>query len=229
MTNILSQNLFFLLAGFSLFFLLIVFFVSRKSASPPKIFHDTLFLEVSSNFKKEAEAILKSEVEAVGKQLRESLQSSSFELISNYQREVEKLTREVALLSPEFKNALNKKLDSAMLNIFEEIKKSLLGIEKTNREVSQSILAMSQKKIEELEKQIKEISRDLKTNLEKKQSEIDNFLENYKKEKLKEIDERIFQIISEVAIKTLGKTLDLSAHEELVIRSLEKAKREKFF
>lgn len=193
------------------------------------MFHNTLFLEVSSNFKKEAEAILKSEVEAMGKQLRDSLRSSSFELISNYQREIERLTREVALLPPDFKNTLNKKLDSAMLNVFEEIKKSLLEIEKTNREVSQSILTMSQQKIEELEKQIKEISRDLKTNLAKKQSEIDNFLENYKKERLKEIDEKIFQIISEVAIKTLGKAIDFSSHEELVIRALEKAKREKFF
>lgn len=193
------------------------------------MFHNTLFLEVSSNFKKEVETILKSEVEGAGKQLKESLQSSSFELISNYQREIERLTREASLLPSDFKNILNKKLDAAMLNVVEEIKKSFLEIEKTNREVSQSILTMSQQKIEELEKQIKEISRDLKINLAKKQSEIDNFLENYKKERLKEIDEKIFQIISEVAIKTLGKAIDFSSHEELVIRALEKAKKEKFF
>lgn len=231
MLEIFSQNqiLVFGLIGFFLLLFLILFFVSRKETPQSKIFHDTLFLEVSDSFKKEAEAALKSEIETAAKELREALKASSFELISNYQREIEKLTREISLLSPEFKSTLTKKLDSAIINLFENIKKSLLEIEKMNRQTSRLLLGASKQKIEALEKEIREIFQALKINLVKKQTEIENSLENYKNERLKEIEEEIFQILNEVAIKILGKAIDLSTHEELVIKSLEKAKKEKLF
>jgi hypothetical protein len=54
-------------------------------------------------------------------------------------------------------------------------------------------------------------------------------LENYKREKIKEADEKIFQILADVSKKVLGKVIDVSTHEELVFRALKKAKEENFF
>jgi len=51
----------------------------------------------------------------------------------------------------------------------------------------------------------------------------------YQEQKLKELDAKIYQILGEVAKKTLGRAIDLSTHEELVMEALEKAKKENLF
>ena len=48
----------------------------------------------------------------------------------------------------------------------------------------------------------------------------------YQEQKIKELDTKIYQIIGEIAKKTVGHTIDISRHEQLVIEALEKAKKE---
>jgi F0F1-type ATP synthase membrane subunit b/b' len=55
-----------------------------------------------------------------------------------------------------------------------------------------------------------------------------NEINNYKQNRLKEIDEKIYQQLGEIAKETLGKTIDLAAHEKLVQEAIEKAKKEIF-
>lgn len=57
----------------------------------------------------------------------------------------------------------------------------------------------------------------------------EKIIEEHKKEKLKELDKKIYQMIGEVAKKTLGETIDFSTHEKLVREALEKAKEENIF
>ncbi|OGY25353.1 MAG: hypothetical protein A2Z11_00640 [Candidatus Woykebacteria bacterium RBG_16_43_9] len=49
----------------------------------------------------------------------------------------------------------------------------------------------------------------------------------YREQKLKELDGKVYQVLSEVAKKTIGHAIDLSTHEKLVMEALEKAKKEK--
>lgn len=50
------------------------------------------------------------------------------------------------------------------------------------------------------------------------------------KEKLKsDLDQRVFEVLSEVARETLGASVDLNKHQELVMKSLQRAKEEKLF
>jgi F0F1-type ATP synthase membrane subunit b/b' len=110
-----------------------------------------------------------------------------------------------------------------------ETKKSFLEIEKESRQILQVLLKETKEKIKKLEEEIGIISQETRKSFIEKRNEIEILLENYKKEKIKEIDERIFQLLVDITKKVLGKAIDLSTHEELVIKALEKAKKENFF
>ncbi len=49
----------------------------------------------------------------------------------------------------------------------------------------------------------------------------------YREEKIKELDDTVYQVLAEVAKKTIGRAIDLSSHEKLVMEALAKAKKEK--
>jgi dGTP triphosphohydrolase len=55
---------------------------------------------------------------------------------------------------------------------------------------------------------------------------VEKELEAYRTEKLKKIEDQIYNIIQNVSKEVLGKTLTLQEHEQLVIDALEKAKKE---
>jgi F0F1-type ATP synthase membrane subunit b/b' len=54
-------------------------------------------------------------------------------------------------------------------------------------------------------------------------------MENYKKEKLQKIDREIYGLLEEISKLVLGKAINLSDHEDLIERSIEKAKKEGIF
>jgi len=74
----------------------------------------------------------------------------------------------------------------------------------------------------ELQKQIKDFRQTLLTNLEKE-------VEVYKAAKIKRIDLASVGLVQKVAQEVLNKSLTLEDHENLVIKSLEKAKKEGIF
>ena len=49
----------------------------------------------------------------------------------------------------------------------------------------------------------------------------------YELQKIKELDDKVYQILGAVAKKTIGKAIDLSTHEDLVLEALKRAKKEK--
>lgn len=54
-------------------------------------------------------------------------------------------------------------------------------------------------------------------------------IEDYKVKELSQIDDEIYAILERIAKLALGKTLSLSEHEDLIQKSLEKAKKEGVF
>lgn len=74
----------------------------------------------------------------------------------------------------------------------------------------------------ELQKQIKDFRQTLLTNLEKE-------IDVYKEAKIKRIDKASVGLVQKVAQEVLNKSLTLEDHENLVIKSLEKAKKEGIF
>lgn len=54
-------------------------------------------------------------------------------------------------------------------------------------------------------------------------------IQNYKEVEIKKIDQEIYELLEKVAKLVLGKALSLSEHEDLIRKSLEKAKKEGVF
>lgn len=59
--------------------------------------------------------------------------------------------------------------------------------------------------------------------------EIKAEIERYKISKIAQIDSVAKEVLTDVTTKVLGKSIDLRAHESLVIQALENAKRQKLF
>jgi hypothetical protein len=74
----------------------------------------------------------------------------------------------------------------------------------------------------ELQQQIKDFRQNLLANLEKE-------VESYKQQKIRRIDQASHVIVQQVAQEVLNKSLSLDDHQNLVIQSLEKAKKEGIF
>ena len=53
-------------------------------------------------------------------------------------------------------------------------------------------------------------------------------LEKYRKDRFAQIDQKVKEMAADVAKQVLGKTIDISTHEELVKSALERAKKEGF-
>ena len=64
---------------------------------------------------------------------------------------------------------------------------------------------------------------------DEERGEVHEEISLYKNSLRRELDHDIFSIVSDVARQTIGESIDVSKHEELVLRSLDKAKNERFF
>jgi F0F1-type ATP synthase membrane subunit b/b' len=65
--------------------------------------------------------------------------------------------------------------------------------------------------------------------LEQQKNKADQEIEIYKQEKIRQIDEKIFDVISRVTQDFVEKSLNPKEHEEVVYKSLEKAKKDNLF
>lgn len=115
----------------------------------------------------------------------------------------------------------------------EKTKEEISRLQEISKETQKSLLKEGQEQANRLAQnlsyEISQIYQSIKETLNEKIKRTEKEIEDYKKEKFKEIDQKIYQMLGETAKKTIGKTIDLSTHEELVIDALEKAKKEKFF
>jgi F0F1-type ATP synthase membrane subunit b/b' len=212
----------------SLFF---IFYLLKKKrgdsdATLKSLPSNTILINVSEEFKKEIEDLIKIQIE---KSYRELISSIFPEIKSSILINAEKFGKQLKLLTEGAEKDLSKSREM-MQTIFQE----LINENKKNIErIGQSFLLESKEKINSLSLKLeKEISKTLEqANLEtmKKIKEMEGEIEEIKKEKIKEVEKNVYQILNDVAKKILGKAIDLSTHEELVFKALEKAKKEKFF
>lgn len=156
-------------------------------------------LRVSEAFKRQLEESVKEEIKKNIGNLKNDFQRTSEEIIKNYQSQ--------------FKGG-----DQEVQKVISEI----------SRQVTEEIKKVSRTLSGELTQKFDEIYQSTKGALSNKVAETEKEIENYKKQRFKEIDREIYQLIREVAKKTVGKSIDLSDHEKLVMEALEKAKKEIF-
>jgi len=234
--NLIEQNIFFIgffaLAALVVWVCLDIFRFLRKEKkeySLQKYFAaNELFLRISEDFKKQLEKLIGKEIEKNIGEFKNEFQKTSEEIIKSYKSQFESGNQEIQRVLSEFSQQITK--ETSNLSKF-----TLDTQNKISEEAKNKILELNQAaekefiKIQETNLKVStQISQSIRETLTKKVQETEKEIDNYKKERFEEIDRKIYQMLGEVAKKTLGKAIDLSTHEKLVIEALEKAKKEIF-
>jgi hypothetical protein len=243
-----EQILIFLLFGFLvLVFLLLDFYLSKKRNKR----EGEISLRFSENFWKKLEAMIEEEtrktVGEIEKKIVENLIEEERKQISNFSQRLEGMAEEQKKQILDFYQKIEEKRKSfeqtMKIEAFEfvqslikeksliskEIKEFTQSLLKEKETIDKEMKLMGEKIIEEMNKKISQTLESFSERINKKLSESEKIIEDYKEKKLKEIDREIYRMVGEVTKKILGKVIDLSTHEKLVVEALEKAKKERFF
>jgi len=201
----------------------------RRELSPSKYYaQNELFLRISEDFKKQLEELVGKEIQKNIGEFKNEFQKTSEEIIKGYQSQFASGNQEIQRVLSEFYQQIAKGISNlskftldAQNKISEEAKNKILEL---NQAAEKEFI-----KIQEVNLKVStQISQSIREALTKKVQETEKEIGNYQKERFKEIDQKIYQMLGEVAKKTIGKAIDLSAHEKLVMEALEKAKKEIF-
>jgi len=245
--NLIEQNIFFIgffaLAALVVWVCLDIFRFLRKEKkeySLQKYFAaNELFLRISEDFKKQLEKLIGKEIEKNIGEFKNEFQKTSEEIIKSYKSQFESGNQEIQRVLSEFSQQITKETSNlskftldTQNKISEEAKNKILELNQAAKKEFariQEINLKTQKELSsELSQKFAKIYQSAKETLNKRVVETEKEIDNYKKERFEEIDRKIYQMLGEVAKKTLGKAIDLSTHEKLVIEALEKAKKEIF-
>jgi hypothetical protein len=187
------------------------------------------FLKTAKKFEKQLSDLMEKEVKKSANTLNQNTEAFIGQLIEFYGKEISafpsKMAEQLAQLT-----RVNKEIQDKLL---EETQEKIDQFASTYSEGQEQLFDGIKNKTDELSKNIGEeihlLYQASFSPLSEKINMTEKNIENYKNEKIKEIDEKIYQIIKRVAKQTLGRTIDLSLHEDLVMDALKKAEKEEFF
>lgn len=200
-----------------------------------------LLLEVSEEFKKNLEKFIFEETKKNLILAREKFFQDYEKVLEEYRKFFEDIKKNVEREDIETRSQINLYLQKVGQEIIKIQKYGLEGEEKLasfiqgkindfSKKIDQTISAVekslttetklkSEQIIKSLIEEISDFSRMLKEELKEE-------IEAYKKNKIKELDEKFYLVWNETMKKLMGKVIDISTHEELVLQALEKAKEE---
>lgn len=130
-------------------------------------------------------------------------------------KEFEKATIDFTNTYSQILQDLKTKNIEVFQNVSKDIETNAMEEIKNFKESMQKLTTLSQKEVRE------KIDSDYE--IAKKE------IESYKKAELQKIDSGIYELLEKIAKIVLGKALSLSEHEDLIEKSLEKAKKEGVF
>jgi hypothetical protein len=149
--------------------------------------------------------------DAASENFKENLSRTS----STQIKEFEKATSDFTVLYSQILQDLKTKNIEVFQNASKDIEINTMEEIKNFKESMQKLTSSSQK----------EVKKKIDTDYETSRKEI----EDYKKEELRKIDSGIYELLEKITKEVLGKALSLSEHEDLIEKSLEKAKKEGVF
>lgn len=79
-----------------------------------------------------------------------------------------------------------------------------------------------------LETEIANLSQEVARISTQEKEKIEAELGAYKQKVKTDLDQRVFSVLSDVARETIGQSIDINKHEELVMKALQRAKNERF-
>jgi len=206
-----------------------------------------LFLDKFSSSKKIKlqESVVKQEAYNKALAILEEAKDSSIRIVEEANKKAQLLLGDVQLLTNDVKHDLNTQLQSlsekhiqtltATTAEFIDNYKNTLGAEgkKTTEALEQTTTIVKEALLSEVE-QFKDILRketldteeQVKLKIQDEYSQVRAELEEYKKTKTAAIDAKIYEIVYDVVSNVTAKSLDVDAHQDLVMHFLEEAKKE---
>lgn len=164
--------------------------------------------------------------------------------VTNNEKFLEESEKQIELLQKRFKESLENIISKDTLIIENTTNSIIKYYQDTVNSLTENYNQNSQKLTEVLNNELKKRIEEL-TTIIAKQSEASNKiftneiqkdlvvikrdLASYSKTKFKEVDAKVYQIISETAKNTVGKVINMVDHQELVMTALDQAKKDKFF
>lgn len=130
-------------------------------------------------------------------------------------KEFEKATSDFMKLYAQVLQDLKSKNIEAFQNVSKDIEVNTMGEIKNFKESMEKLTVSSEKLVQ------KKIEADY--------ASVKKEIKDYKETELKKIDQEIYGLLEKVSKLVLGKALSLSEHEDLIEKSLEKAKKEGVF
>ena len=152
----------------------------------------------SNKLQTEMESVLRQGLQQNQSETKLILQNATKDIVEAYQKQF---------------SSLSKEIESAGFSAHRELMEA--SKQRTN-ELAQGIaseLASVRQSAQE------EINKEFITSQEK--------IKSYEQQKIKELDDKVYQILGAIAKKTIGHAIDFSTHEELVLEALKHAKKEK--
>ena len=168
----------------------------------PKLHDHKKEIEILENAREKAAKI-------IGNQVNDKLKTVSLNEIRDFEKAANDL---LAIYKQELEDLKSSTIKIAS-NITKDIESNTISELKDFKEILKKETYASQKIVEE--------------KIEEKYSEMKKELEAYRQERLKKIEDEIYNIIQNISMLVLGRSLSVRDHEEMILEALEKAKKEK--
>ncbi len=227
----LNEQIFFsvFLLFFGLFLIILIYLVFVLQSFHKKEGEGYRYLKVSGKFEDKLEKLIEKEIREGIERFSKEVDSFSDDVINSYRSQIpilldsarEKIS-ELTIINKEIRDRLLVEAEKEMKEFGNDYLRAREKMFRELKAVSKEVEESASRKISEFYFDIENLTKEKLIKLEKE-------IEEYKKEQIKKIDKEIYQILSQVAKEVLGKAIDISTHERLVIEALEKAKKEGIF
>ena len=161
----------------------------------------------------------------------------SIQMLQEAQERASNMIKEVGFISDQTRNKMLEEIGKVTQGyaknyqgLLEEAKKEAIGI---INNISTNIKGEASREIEvmksALTQEVQRAQEATRKAIEETLSKVGAEVQAYKKARLERVDTAIFEIIKQASQRVIGKSLNLADREELVMKSLEEAKKENVF
>ena len=169
------------------------------------------YQEIISTANKKASEII-AQATQVSQDSVKTFENSVSTMLQNQKANIQKESEEISRKHEDEINELNNNIIKLLTNVYKDI-------ESATRADFENYKAVIQKQTFEAEKVAQARMQEEYEKLEKE-------IAIKKQQRLTQLEENIYKILNNISKDVIGKSLDLTAHEELIIKSMEKAKKE---
>jgi hypothetical protein len=177
---------------------------------------------------------INDKAQEVSEKIIEQAKEKSLKLLESAEKKASEIIEQTHFVSEDARKDLTLRLEEASQKQTQEYAKMLTevrteivalftGISKTmQQQTSQELASFHQVVESSLQESLQALTTQSKTEIGKQNEAI----EAYKAEKLRQVDETIFQLTKDVIVRVTSKSLTKAEHEALVLKALDQAKAE---